>query len=237
MKIQVAFLGKIDYQEALTLQENLLNLRLEGKVPDTLLILEHPPVLTIGRSGKDSNILINREWLAKNGISIHEISRGGDVTYHGPGQIVGYPIFDLHNYGKDIHDFVWKLQETVIQLLKEEYHIEACRDTKKYTGVWVGSEKITAIGIAVKNWVTTHGFAFNVNTRLEHFQWIVPCGITDRGVTSLEKILGFPQNFEKVSRQVVEYFCKVFEVETGVVDKSKLLERAGTSMSKGDPIP
>jgi lipoyl(octanoyl) transferase len=223
MKIQVALLGKIDYQEALRLQENLFNLRIQGKIPDTLLLLEHPAVLTVGRSGKDSNILATSDWLKSNGIDIYEVSRGGDVTYHGPGQIVGYPIMDLNNHGRDIHDFVWKLQETIISLLQEEYNLTVRRDVKKYTGVWVGEEKITAIGIAVKNWVTMHGFAFNVNTRLEHFQWIVPCGITDRGVTSLEKILGSPQDLEKVNQQVVEYFCKAFQMEAEMVDSGKLL--------------
>lgn len=223
MKIQVALLGRIDYQEALRLQENLFNLRIQDKIPDTLLLLEHPAVLTVGRSGKDSNILAGSDWLKSNGIDIYEVSRGGDVTYHGPGQIVGYPIMNLNNHGRDIHDFVWKLQETIISLLQEEYNLAARRDVKKYTGVWVGEEKITAIGIAVKNWVTMHGFAFNVNTRLEHFQWIVPCGITDRGVTSLEKILGAPQDMDKVNRQVVEYFCKVFQMEAEMVDAGKLL--------------
>ena len=124
-----------------------------------------------------------------------------------------YPIMDLRNYGKDIKDFVWRIEEVFIRLLKEEYDIEASREDNKYTGVWVGDEKITAIGIAVKKWVTMHGFAFNVNTNLDHFKWIVPCGLADRGVVSLEKILGKPQDFDRLNDLVVKYFCQVFDLK------------------------
>ncbi|HOJ09785.1 MAG TPA: lipoyl(octanoyl) transferase LipB [Clostridiales bacterium] len=212
-KIRVARLGKMDYKEALSIQEKLLAERQAGEGEDTLLLVEHPSVLTLGRRGKQNNIIVPEEYLKANNIKVYEISRGGDVTYHGPGQIVGYPIMDLHNYGKDIKDFVWKIEETFIRLLKEEYGIEACREENKYTGVWVGEEKITAIGIAVKKWVTMHGFAFNVNTNLDHFKWIIPCGLADRGVTSIQKVTGKHQDFERLNDLVVKYFCEVFDLE------------------------
>lgn len=213
MKLNVVRLGKMDYVEALEIQEKLLGKRQEGKIADTLLLVEHPPVLTIGRSGTRSNIIAPGETLEAMGIKVYEVTRGGDVTYHGPGQIVGYPIMDLGCHGKDIRKFVWNIEEVFIRLLDEEYGIKAHREDKKYTGIWVGDEKITAIGIAVKRWVTMHGFAFNVNTNLEHFNLIIPCGISNRGVTSLQKLVGYPLDFEKLNTQVAGYFCQVFGME------------------------
>ena len=227
MRIQVAKLGRIDYGEALDLQERLMALRQDGKIEDTLLILEHPPVLTVGRRGNSSNILLPAEELKKNGIGVHEVSRGGDVTYHGPGQIVGYPIMDLNNYGRDIKEFVWKVEEVFIRLLERDYGIKAERDEKKYTGVWVGNAKITAIGIAVKKWVTMHGFAFNVNTDLTHFKWIVPCGIADKGVISLQALLGHAVNFDLLCDNVATTFCEVFGLEAVNISRIELLQQAG----------
>jgi len=213
MKLNVVNLGKMDYQKALNIQEQLLSLRQEGKIDDTLLLVEHPAVITIGRRGSYSNIVVPESFLKENGIEVYEVSRGGDVTYHGPGQIVGYPVMDLNNYGKDIKAFVWNIEEVFVKLLKEQFNITAYREEKKYTGVWVDNCKITAIGIAVKKWVTMHGFAFNVNTNLDHFKWIVPCGITDKGVTSLEKLTGCIQDFEKLNLLVSDYFNLVFETK------------------------
>lgn len=203
-------MGMTPYQKALEFQLKLLELRRRGEIGDVLLLLEHPPVITIGYRDNSEHILAGKEFLAGQGIGVFKTNRGGDVTYHGPGQIVGYPIMDLRGMGGDIRGFVWKLEEVFIRLLKDEYGIFAERGGKGYTGVWAGGEKIAAIGIAVKEGVTMHGFAFNVNTRLEHFRWIVPCGIPDRGVTSLEKILGIKQDMEKVYRQVREFFCRIF---------------------------
>jgi lipoyl(octanoyl) transferase len=205
-KLNIVFLGKTDYKEALTLQEKLFELRQHDKINNTLLLLEHSPVITLGKRGVYSNIKIPKEELAAKEISIYEVSRGGDVTYHGPGQIVGYPIVSLKDINQGVKDFVWGIEEVFIQLLKNEFSIAACRDTEKYAGVWVGNEKITAVGIAVKHWITMHGFAFNVNTELEYYKLINPCGITDRGVTSLEKLLGRPQDFDKLMKKVSEYF-------------------------------
>ncbi|HHV96779.1 MAG TPA: lipoyl(octanoyl) transferase LipB [Clostridiaceae bacterium] len=212
-KIKIINLGRMDYKESLQIQEDLVAKRQAGEGMDTLLLVEHPPVITLGRRGKYSNILVPEEFLKANNIQVYEVSRGGDVTYHGPGQIVGYPIMDLRNYGRDIKDFVWKIEEIFIRLLDKEFNIKATREENKYTGVWIGNKKITAIGIAVKKWVTMHGFAFNVNTNLDHFNWIVPCGLSDRGVTSLEEILGEQQDLSKLNNLVAEYFCQVFGLE------------------------
>jgi len=223
MKLEIVKLGRIDYGEALDIQEKLHGMRQRGEVGDILLLLEHPPVLTLGRRGQHSNILLQIKELEKLGVRTYEVNRGGDVTYHGPGQIVGYPIMDLACHGRDVKDYVWKIEEVFIGLLKDQYGITAYRDDGKYTGVWVDNSKITAIGIAVRRWVTMHGFAFNVNTNLEHFKWITPCGITDKGVTSLQKILGRSLDFELVNSQVAESFGRVFGMEPEEVEIKALL--------------
>lgn len=223
-RIKVLYLGRLEYEKALRIQEELLQLRQQDLTTDLLLLVEHPPVLTIGKSGKKNHILRVPEKVA-----VYEVNRGGDVTYHGPGQIVGYSIMDLTGHGKDIHTYLRKLEETFICLLQEEYQIRAGR-IKNYTGVWVKEEKITAIGVAVKKWVTMHGFAFNVNTRLEDFTWIIPCGIQDKGVTSLQKLLGRPLDMDRVRRQVVDYFCRIFSLKPEPVTRGdlwKLLSTAG----------
>lgn len=213
MKLAIVRLGRMEYPGALDIQEKLLARRQAGLIGDTLLLTEHPPVLTIGRRGSEANIRVPREWLAAQGVSVYPVSRGGDITYHGPGQIVGYPIMDLKECGRDIKVFVGNVKEVFIRLMREEYGIEASGGEREYTGVWVGDEKIAAIGIAVKRWVTMHGVAFNVNTDLSHFKWIVPCGLSDRGVTSLEKLLGAPQDFDAANEMVARYFCQVFGME------------------------
>lgn len=224
MMLEVVYLGRIDYGKALEIQNKLFDLRQQNKANDTLLLLEHPPVITLGRRGDYSNIILPKGKLDEQKVNIYEVSRGGDVTYHGPGQIVGYPIVDLKNFNKDIKDFVWKVEEVFIRLLKDQFGLTAQREEKKYTGVWVGDEKITAIGLAVKNWVTMHGFAFNVNTNLEHFKWIKPCGITDRGVTSLEKLTGSSHDYENLIYLVAEYFCEVFRLEPLLIKPDDFIE-------------
>jgi lipoyl(octanoyl) transferase len=227
MKLNVCRLGRVEYGEALALQEKLLDLRQRGLIDDTLLLLEHPSVLTLGVRGDEANILAPREELEKLGVSVYRIGRGGDVTYHGPGQIVGYPIMNLAEHGRDIKQFVWNVEEVFIRLLGEKFNIQADREEKKYTGVWVGDEKITAIGIAVKRWVTMHGFAFNVNTNLDHFAWINPCGLTDRGVTSLQKLLGHEMDFDGMNGLVAEHFASVFKAEAIPANAWALAEAAG----------
>jgi lipoyl(octanoyl) transferase len=210
MKLNIIKLGKIEYDEAYKIQQEIVRLRQDGLVNDTILLLEHFPVITVGRSGDEDNIIITQEMLNENHVNVSHVNRGGDVTYHGPGQIVGYPIIDLSNHGKDLKLYVEKLEEVIIKLLKEEFNIEAYRKDKKYTGVWVDDNKITAIGVLIKRWVTMHGFAFNVNTNLDHFNWIIPCGIQDKGVISLKSILGKELDINIINDMVVKYFCEVF---------------------------
>jgi lipoyl(octanoyl) transferase len=222
LKCNVIDLGMIDYQEFLALQESLWQLRSNNAIDDTLLLLEHPPVLTLGRQGNPEHILISWNELAKMGVKIYEVNRGGDITYHGPGQIVGYPIMDLNGHGRDIKAFIRKLEDCCILLLEREYAISARSDENSYTGVWVGDQNIAAIGIAIKHWITMHGFAFNVNTRLEHYRWIVPCGIADKGVTSLERLTGKTQNITTLKRQLTDCFAAVFGAEMTKMTRTEL---------------
>lgn len=212
MRLNVLFLGKCEYREALAIQYKLLEKRQKGEIEDTLIIVEHPPVITLGNQAEKSNIIASEEYLTQQGIDIIETNRGGDVTYHGTGQIVGYPIVDIRNLKIGVRDFVNGLEEVFIQLLQQELGIDAERDFG-HTGVWIGNNKILAIGLAVKRGVTMHGFAFNVNTNLQHFNFIVPCGITDKGVTSVEKIMGKTYNIDEMNKKVVDYFVKVFNYQ------------------------
>jgi len=218
MNINVINLKKLDYGIVLNIQEKLLAARQKDEIEDTLLLVEHPSTLTLGVRGKFSNILVTSAVLKNKNIDIYEVNRGGDVTYHGPGQIVGYPIINLSNYGHDIKRFIWNIEEVFIRLLQKEFDIIAQREDKKYTGVWIGDRKITAIGIAVKHWVTMHGFAFNVNTDLEHFNLINPCGLIDKGVTSLQELTGIYQDFNLLNQLVTDYFCEVFELQKKIKD-------------------
>ncbi len=212
MKLDVIKTGNIDYQTAYNLQLDLLEKRKNNDINDTLLLVEHPPVFTIGTSGTSDNITVSKEFLQNSGIGVFETNRGGDITYHGPGQIVGYPILKLKNHKKDLHWLLRSYEEVFIRLLKEEYDITAER-IKGLTGVWVGDEKITAIGVGVRHWITYHGFAFNINPNLNHFSYIIPCGIMDKGVTSLKKILGYEVEEKEVMKKVIKYFAEVFNME------------------------
>lgn len=200
----------VPYKETFALQKELVALRGAEKTEDILLLLEHKKVITIGNSGKTQNVLFSEEWLKKMGIDVEKINRGGDVTYHGPGQIVGYFIFNIYDYGSGVKDFFYKLEEIFIRLLKNYYNIEAVRDSK-YPGVWVGNKKITALGCAIKRGISMHGFGFNVNTDLKDFELINPCGILDRGVTSLEELVGGKLDLEQVKDQLKKTIEKVFE--------------------------
>ncbi|KAB3531137.1 lipoyl(octanoyl) transferase LipB [Alkaliphilus serpentinus] len=209
MKLNLLDLGKCQYDRALEVQYKLLEKRQKGEIDDTLILVEHPSVITLGRRAEEANIIISKELMDKEGIQLYETNRGGDVTYHGPGQLVGYPIVDIKNLPITIRNFVRGLEEVFIRLLKDGYQIEAGRD-EEHTGVWVGNNKITAIGLAVKRGVTMHGFAFNINTILQHFNYIVPCGITNKGVTSMEKLMGRPIDFDITAHEVSSYFLEVF---------------------------
>jgi lipoyl(octanoyl) transferase len=213
--------GLIDYQEGLNLQRALLSLRQQNKIGDILLLLEHPPVLTLGKHADENHILFPAETLEAQGIKVYETDRGGDVTYHGPGQVVGYPIIHLQENRLSVRQYVWLLEQLFIDLLDKEYSLEAYRDPD-YPGVWFDKQKITAIGCAIKKRVTIHGFAFNVNTNLEHFKVINPCGIIDRGVISLQAIFGYPLEMDLVKKLIIEYFCRSFEKKPEIITWQEL---------------
>ncbi|KUO70502.1 MAG: octanoyltransferase [Clostridia bacterium BRH_c25] len=212
MKLNVLHLGRCDYKKALDVQYDILEKRQKGEIGDTLILVEHSPVITLGRNAAESNVVVPEKYLKDNGIGLYHIERGGDVTYHGDGQIVGYPIVSLRDKGIGIREFVEKLEETFITLLKENYGIKSGISTE-FPGVWVGNNKIAAVGLAVKRGVTMHGFAFNVNTNLEHFKLIVPCGISGKSVTSIQKLTGKIIEFDYVNKLVLDYFCKIFNYD------------------------
>jgi lipoyl(octanoyl) transferase len=207
-------MGRVPYAEALTLQRSLVEARRAGSIGDTLLLVEHPHVLTLGVRGDGGrgHILAGPDVLAAHGIDIHETGRGGDITYHGPGQLVGYPIIDLNPGRRDVHRYVRDL-ETVLIRTAADYGIQAGR-IEGLTGVWVGDDKLAAIGVRIARWVTSHGFALNVSTNLDHFKLIVPCGIADRGVTSLERLLGRVLEMAEVENRIIEHFCNVFDLNS-----------------------
>ncbi len=212
-RLKIIDLGKKDYSETYQYQLELQEKRYKDQIEDILLLVEHPPVFTIGKSGSQENILVDKGILKKEGISVYQIERGGDVTYHGPGQIVGYPIINLNDHKRDIHWLISSYEEVFIRLLKKEFQLIA-RRIPELTGVWVGNRKITAIGVAVKRWVTYHGFAFNINPELKHFSYIIPCGITDKGVTSLkQEIPDLSLTLDEIKDKLVYYFLEVFGME------------------------
>ncbi|MBI9105395.1 MAG: lipoyl(octanoyl) transferase LipB [Spirochaetales bacterium] len=213
MKINFVDLGLMAYSEALKVQKETVLKVKDGRLDNTLFFVEHPPVLTMGRRAERQNILVSDEILAREGVELFNVERGGDVTYHGPGQIVGYPILRLEEFGRDLHQYVSNIEEIFSRLLKNEYGIETKSDKGKYTGVYIDSRKITAIGIAVRKWISFHGFAFNVKTNLRHFDWIIPCGLADRSVTSVEKELGHEVDFEQLKGLTAKYFSQVFGAE------------------------
>jgi lipoyl(octanoyl) transferase len=212
--LEVRRLGMVPYTRALALQRALVEERRADRVPDLLLLLQHPPVITLGVKGDGgrSNVVATDDRLERLGIAIEETGRGGDVTYHGPGQIVGYPILDLKPDRCDVHRYVRDIEEVMIRVCAE-YGVAAGR-IPGLTGTWIGSEKVGAIGIRISRWITSHGFAFNVATDLEHFRLIVPCGIGDKGVTSLSRAAGRDVRPEDVEHALVRHFCEVFERES-----------------------
>lgn len=223
-KALVIELGLVDYQEAREMQLRLQQQRQEGLWPDLLILAEHPSTITLGRSGSFKHILASSGDLAGRGIAVYEVERGGDVTYHGPGQLVAYPIIDLSCRGKDIHMYVHQLEEVVIRVLRH-FGITAGRRAG-YPGVWIGSAKITALGVSVSKWVTMHGLALNVNPDLSCFGLIVPCGIREAEVTSIKQVLnveGRPEpDINEVARQFKLEFADVFGYRLVKVDLYKM---------------
>lgn len=205
---RVLNLGTLGYEDALDLQVSLRDQRIAGSIPDTLVLLEHPPIITVGRSGNTENVLVSKAVLKENGIELYHTNRGGDVTYHGPGQLVGYTILDLKPYGLDLRLHLRRIEEVVIQALKA-FDIHATR-VPGLTGVWVKDEKIASIGLHIKRWVTMHGFALNLQPQLHHFSFIYPCGIRDRSMTSMERLLGRPVEHHLVRKELAAAFGEVF---------------------------
>lgn len=202
-------LGLIEYNRAIQLQGQLVKARCASEIPDTILFLQHPPVLTMGASGGEENIVVTKDVLVNGGVAIVHTDRGGNITHHGPGQLVGYPIFDLNTKGKDFHQYVRNLEEVIIRTLRD-YSIAAHRD-RKNPGVWVGEEKICALGIRVTRWVTKHGFALNINNELKYFSYIHPCGLTN-GVTSMSRLLGHEVRIEDVMLCIIKHCSQVFNM-------------------------
>lgn len=211
MICQVELPGIVDYEEGLRLQHERVVARKAGVIPDTLLLLEHPPVYTLGRNANRENILFSPERLRHLGAEVFETDRGGDVTFHGPGQLVGYPILDLTRHKRDLAWYMHSLEEVFIRVAGE-FGIEAGR-LAGARGVWIGNHKLVAMGVHVSRWVTSHGFAFNVNTDLRYFDWIVPCGLHGKGVTSLHKLLGRTVSMDVVITHVAHHFGAVFGIE------------------------
>lgn len=209
---RVKILGQVPYAEAHALQQELVGKRKRDEIPDTFLLLEHPHVITLGRAAERSNILADEPTLREAGVELHETGRGGDVTYHGPGQLVGYPIISLSPDRCDIRRYVRDLQEVLIRTAAE-FGLIATRhdDNNPNVGVWVDGNKLAALGIRISRWVTMHGFAFNITTDLNYFQLIVPCGIRDHGVTSLRKLLGRPVDQRVVVGHIIRHFGEVFQ--------------------------
>jgi lipoyl(octanoyl) transferase len=209
--LNVRRIGRIGYAEGVELQKALVQQRVAGEIDDTLLFVEHPPVITLGvkTRGNLANVRADAAALAAQGVAVHESGRGGDVTFHGPGQLVGYPIIDLKPDRQDVHRYVRDLEEVLIRTAAD-FGIEAGR-VKGFSGAWVGDAKLAAIGVRISRWVTSHGFALNVTTDLAGFDLIVPCGITDRGVTSLSALLGRDVAMTDVERSVVTHFAAVFD--------------------------
>lgn len=221
---EARWLGLVLYDDGLSLQERAVERLRSGDAAEQLLLLEHPHVFTLGRGADGSNILADQQQLQSNSVEVHETGRGGDVTYHGPGQLVGYPIINLKPDRCDVHRYVRDIEEVLIRSIAE-FGVTGTRITG-LTGVWVGNEKIGAIGVRIARWISSHGFALNVNTDLSYFQMIVPCGITGKGVTSLSRLLGREIELRDVATIVAAQFAQVFDREVVVQEHSSPLPQA-----------
>lgn len=220
--LSYADLGFIDYKEAWDLQYKIHTSRVQGNVKDHFLLLEHPNTYTLGKTADKSNLIGNEEYLKEKNISVYDIDRGGDITYHGPGQIVGYPIINLNDWKQDTHKYLRALEEMIIRVCFE-FGLIGRRDPK-YTGVWIDDRKIAAIGIKVSRWITMHGFAFNISTDLSLYNGIIPCGISDKAVTSLSKETNKTIKIDFVKSLILKHFTEVFEYNSiEIISKDELL--------------
>ena len=225
-ELWIVSLGTVPYEEALELQRELARERISGAIPqDMLLLLEHPPVVTLGRSAKSKNLVASADFLASRGVELFEVERGGDVTFHGPGQLVGYPIIDLKRHRLDLHWYLRQVEEALIRTLAE-YSIPAERNIG-FTGVWTKNRKIASIGVHARDWVTWHGFALNVTTDLSYFDFIIPCGIDGVTMTSIEREIpqdsqSLPATVESVAHVAGRVFGELLDLEPVSVDRSFL---------------
>jgi lipoate-protein ligase B len=217
-------LGQLGYEQALELQRNLARDRISGAIPqDLLLLVEHPPVVTLGRSSKQKHLVVSPEFLQSKGVELFEVERGGDVTFHGPGQLVGYPIIDLKRHKQDLHWYLRKIEEALINALAD-YGIPGERNTA-FTGVWTRGRKIASIGVHARDWVTWHGFALNVTTDLSYFDLIVPCGIDGVVMTSIGRELGLEEiSMQDVRDRVTAKIAESFDLTAVVTSRAALLE-------------
>jgi len=217
-------LGRVGYGEALELQRNIARDRISGAIPqDVLLLVEHPPVVTLGRASKEKHLVASPEFLQSKGVELFEVERGGDVTFHGPGQLVGYPIIDLKRHRQDLHWYLRKIEEALINTLAD-YGITGERNTA-FTGVWTRGKKIASIGVHAREWVTWHGFALNVATDLSYFDLIIPCGIDGVVMTSIARELGSEQiSMQDVHERVTAKFAEAFDVTAVMTSLTTLLE-------------
>ncbi|MEK6323938.1 MAG: lipoyl(octanoyl) transferase LipB [Acidobacteriota bacterium] len=215
---EARWLGLVQYDDGLSLQERAVERLRSSEAPEQLLLLEHPHVFTLGRGADSSNVLADPEQLQTSSVEVHETGRGGDVTYHGPGQLVGYPIINLKPDRCDVHRYVRDIEEVLIRTIAE-FGVTGTR-IAGLTGVWVGNEKVGAIGVRIARWITSHGFALNINTDLDYFKMIVPCGITDKGVTSLSRLLGRQIELREVAQVAASQFAQVFVRQIVVTDSA-----------------
>lgn len=224
-ELWIVDLGRVPYAEALELQRGLARDRISGAIPqDVLLLVEHPPVVTLGRSTKEKHLLASAEFLRTKGVELFEVERGGDVTFHGPGQLVGYPIIDLKRHKQDLHWYLRQLERALIGVLGA-YGIPG-EASSGFTGVWTKGRKIASIGVHAREWVTWHGFALNVTTDLSYFDLIVPCGISGVEMTSMARELGTAPGAQDVIEKVADTFGKTFELSPVATPRSALLETA-----------
>ncbi len=212
MKIDCQYLGNKSYGDSYRLQKEAVARRIHGEINDTLYLLEHHHCITIGKMGSRKNLLISDEEAVRRGIEVYETDRGGDITYHGPGQLVGYPIIQLQTRRKDVKWYLEMLEQTIIMTLSE-FGIQGKR-IDGLTGVWVEDRKIASIGVRVEKWITSHGFALNVNTDLSYFKLIVPCGIKDKDVTSMEKELSLQIDLQEIVKVYIQSFSRIFGCES-----------------------
>lgn len=219
----VSFLGAVEYPRALDLQFRICASKKQGFEPDVLLLLEHPPTITLGRNGKWHNLLVSENVLQARGVRRYEADRGGDITFHGPGQLVGYPLLKLEAGERDVHRFMWNLEESLIRLLAE-YGVEASR-IERLTGVWTREGKVGAMGVHISRWITRHGFALNVSTDLSYYDLIVPCGIVGKNVTSMQALLSRRVDLEETAQRYILHFGEVYGRRMVKISVAELQEK------------